>query len=192
MPPLPSVTKALFLVCAGLFCYFELWPEQRHWLLLWPVASGRWMPWQLVSHAFLHVDLFHLAINMLGLVTIGSQLELEVGRKRYGLVLVAGMLSAAAVALLLGYVTGDPATYQGLSGALFGVLIAYVLLHPNEIVEFIWPPIPIRVKYLAAIFIGLEVILGLMPGAQQAHFAHIGGILGAWLLVRYWRGFRRF
>ncbi|MBV8125000.1 MAG: rhomboid family intramembrane serine protease, partial [Paucibacter sp.] len=53
------------------------------------------------------------------------------------------------------------------------------------------PPIPMKAKYFVAIFGGLELLLGLNTQSGVAHFAHLGGMLGAYLLIRYWRNARR-
>ena len=75
MPQLPPVTKAFMLACVGFFCLFILVPEWKPWLALWPISSGYFMPWQMVSYAFLHGDAMHLFFNMLGLWMFGSELE---------------------------------------------------------------------------------------------------------------------
>ncbi len=191
MPPLPSVTKAFLLACVGFFCFFELFPLLKLWFELWPIASGLFMPWQLVTYAFLHGDFTHLLFNMLGLWMFGGELERVWGPKRYLQILVASTLSAAIVQLLFTWVIGQQAPTVGASGAIFGLLLSFGMLFPNRIIVPLIPPIPMKAKYFVAIFGGLELILGFSRSSGIAHFAHLGGMLGAWLLIRHWRSPRR-
>ncbi len=80
----------------------------------------------------------------------------------------------------------------GASGAIFGVLIAFGLLFPNAELMLIFPPIPIKAKYLIPGYIVLELFLGVkqFSGDSVAHFAHLGGALFGFLLIKFW-GIRR-
>ncbi len=76
----------------------------------------------------------------------------------------------------------------GASGAVFGVLLAFGVLFPNTQLMIIFPPIPIKAKYFVLIYGVLELILAFtQPGSNIAHFAHLGGMLFGYLLIRYWR-----
>lgn len=195
MPPLPSVTKAFILACVGVFCFFELFPFLAPWFELWPLASGIFMPWQLLTYAFLHGSFTHLLFNMLGLWMFGGELERVWGPKRYTQILVASALTAALVQLLFTWFMGTRAPTVGASGAIFGLLLSFGMLFPNRIIVPLIPPIPMKAKYFVAIFGGLELILGArlfdLGPPNVAHFAHLGGMLGAWLLIRHWRSSRR-
>jgi membrane associated rhomboid family serine protease len=190
MPQLPPVTKVFLLVCVVVFCLQEL--LQARWLTalfaLWPVASGNFMPWQVLSYAFLHGDLGHLFFNMLGLWMFGSELERIWGQKRYIQFLVASALAAALVQIVWTMVVGSRVPTVGASGALFGLLLAFGMLFPNRMIVPLIPPIPMKAKYFVAIFGGLELLLGFMGGSGVAHFAHLGGMLGGFLMIRFWRG----
>jgi membrane associated rhomboid family serine protease len=68
------------------------------------------------------------------------------------------------------------------------------MLFPNRIIMPLFPPIPMKAKVFVAVFGGLELLFGLTGGSGIAHFAHLGGMLGGFLMIRYWRGespFRR-
>ncbi len=189
MPPLPPVTKLLMLACVGMFAASLLLPPTLELMLaLWPLQSGRFWPWQVVSYAFLHGDTLHLFFNMLGLWMFGSELERLWGTTRYIQFLLASVLSAAAVQILWTSLTGSLVPTVGASGALFGLLIAFGMLFPNRIIMPLFPPIPMKAKIFVAIFGGLELLFGLMGGGGIAHFAHLGGMLGGFLMIRYWRG----
>ncbi len=75
----------------------------------------------------------------------------------------------------------------GASGAVFGVLLAFGMLFPNTQLMLLFPPIPIRAKYFVIGYGVLELYLGLsQPGSNVAHFAHLGGMLFGFLLIKYW------
>ncbi|WP_266369377.1 rhomboid family intramembrane serine protease [Tellurirhabdus rosea] len=76
----------------------------------------------------------------------------------------------------------------GASGAIFGILMAFGLLFPNTELFLLFPPIPIKAKYLVAFYGAYEIYSGVYKAhdSNVAHFAHIGGMLFAYLLVRYW------
>ena len=189
MPSLPPVTKALILICVGIFCAQLLLPPIFESLLaLWPLGSGRFFPWQVVTYSFLHGAPAHLFFNMLALWMFGAEIERLWGAKRYMQFLVASALSAAMVQLLWTFVAGSNAPTVGASGATFGLLLAFGMLFPNRTIMPLFPPIPMKAKVFVAIFGALELILGVTGGSGIAHFAHLGGMLGGFLMIRYWRG----
>ena len=76
----------------------------------------------------------------------------------------------------------------GASGAVYGVLLAFGMLFPNTILMLLIPPIPIKAKWMVIIYGGLELFLGLtQPGSNIAHFAHLGGMIFGFILIKYWR-----
>ena len=189
MPPMPPVTQALLLINVAAFCidYF-LGPWFTRALALWPLGSG-FLPWQVVSYSFLLGDIFHLFFNMLGLWMFGSDLERLWGPKRYLQFYFASVLTAAITQLLFAALTNASYPTVGASGGLFGLLLAFGMMFPNRIIMPLFPPIPMKAKIFVAIFGGLELFLG-VTGTQQgvAHFAHLGGMLGGFLMIRYWQG----
>ena len=199
MPPIPPVTKVLMLICTAVFC-LQFFVPLNLWFALWPPASGMFWPWQVVSYAFLHGGLFHLFFNMLGLWMFGSELERLWGNKRYLHFLLAGVLAAAAVQLIFTWITGSRTPTVGASGGLFALLLAFGMLFPNRIIMPLFPPIPMKARTFVIVFGGLELLLGsgLLGGIGSgvAHFAHLGGMVGGFLMIRFWRrqspfGFRR-
>jgi membrane associated rhomboid family serine protease len=187
MPPIPPVTKALMLTCTALFCLGFFLPLPV-WFALWPLGSPRFGFWQVFTYGFLHSDLMHLFFNMLGLWMFGSELERLWGQQRYIHFLLAGLFSAAAAQLLVTWLTQSPVPTVGASGALFAMLLAFGMLFPNRTIMPLFPPIPMKAKTFVLVFGGLELLLGLSGASGVAHFAHLGGMLGGWLMIRYWRG----
>lgn len=190
MPPLPPVTQALLLINVALFCINYVFGEALFlWMALWPVDSPYFMPWQVVTYAFMHGGIGHIFFNMMGLWMFGSELERLWGPKRYIQFYTASVLAAAATQLLMSAVGGWSNPTVGASGGLFGLLLAFGMMFPNRIIMPLFPPIPMKAKVFVAVFGGIELFLG-VTGTQSgvAHFAHLGGMLGGWLMMRYWRG----
>jgi membrane associated rhomboid family serine protease len=187
MPPLPPVTQALMLACVAAFC-LNLFLPLDAWLALWPLGTGRFWPWQVVSYGFLHGDMLHLFFNMLGLWMFGSEIERLWGRNRYIQFLLASLLTAAVAQLVITGFTGSRVPTVGASGALFGLLLAFGMLFPNRVIMPLFPPIPMKARTFVIVFGVLELVMGLSGRTGIAHFAHLGGMLGGWLMIKYWRG----
>jgi membrane associated rhomboid family serine protease len=187
MPPIPPVTQALMLVCTALFCLNVFVPLDA-WFALWPLDTGRFWPWQVFTYAFLHGGMFHLFFNMLGLWMFGSELERLWGQRRYMQFLLAGILAAAFAQLVVCWLTGSRVPTVGASGGLFALLLAFGMLFPNRIIMPLFPPIPMKARTFVMVFGGLELGLGLLGSSGVAHFAHLGGMVGGFLMIRYWRG----
>lgn len=189
MPPLPPVTKALLLICTAVFCVLTLLPYGiKSWFALQPLLSGRFMPWQVVTYAFMHADVLHLFFNMLGLWMFGAELEEMWGRKRFMQFLLASALTGALAQMALSMVFGNIGPTVGASGALFGLLLAFGMTFPDRIIMPLFPPIPMKAKVFVAVFGVLELVYGIGGSTGVAHFAHLGGMLGGFLMLRYWRG----
>jgi membrane associated rhomboid family serine protease len=186
MPPIPPATKALMLLCTAVFCLQVFLPLQGAFAL-WPMGSGMFWPWQVLSYAFLHGGLMHLFFNMLGLWMFGSELERLWGPRRYLQFLLAGVLAAAATQLLFTAVTGSNVPTVGASGGLFALLLGFGMLFPNRVIMPLFPPIPMKARTFVVVFGLLELVLGMSGSGGVAHFAHLGGMVGGFLMIRYWR-----
>jgi len=186
MPPLPPVTKALLLICTAIFALQFLVPLGGLFAL-WPVASGNFFPWQMLTYGFLHGGTFHLFFNMLGLWMFGAELERVWGTKRYIHFLLAGVFAAAVAQLIVTQLTGSFTPTVGASGGLFALLLAFGMLFPNRIIMPLFPPIPMKARTFVIVFGSLELILGYLDRTGVAHFAHLGGMVGGYLMIRYWR-----
>jgi membrane associated rhomboid family serine protease len=79
----------------------------------------------------------------------------------------------------------------GASGAVYGVLLAFGMLFPNTRLMLIFPPIPIKAKYMVIIAGAITLYLGItQPGSSIAHFAHLGGMLFGFILIKIWKSDR--
>ena len=80
-------------------------------------------------------------------------------------------------------------TTVGASGAVFGILLAFGMLFPNTEMYIMFLPIPIKAKYFVAIYALIELFAGVqhIPGDNVAHFAHLGGMLIGFIILKIWR-----
>ena len=189
MPAMPPITQALLLINVAAFCIdLFLGPWFTRLLALWPIGHG-FLPWQIVTYAFLHGSIGHLFFNMLGLWMFGAELERVWGPNRFMQFYTASVLTAALAQLLVGLLSHSAYPTVGASGGLFGLLLAYGMMFPNRTIMPLFPPIPMKAKVFVAIYGGLELLMG-VTGTQEgvAHFAHLGGMLGGFLMIRYWQG----
>ena len=75
----------------------------------------------------------------------------------------------------------------GASGAVFGLLLAFGMMYPNAQLMLLIPPIPIKAKWMVIGYGAIELVLGIsQPGSSIAHFAHLGGMLFGFILIKYW------
>ena len=190
MPPMPPVTQSLLIANTVIFLVDQmlLGGLLSQWFALWPLGPN-FAPYQVVTYAFLHGSIMHLFFNMLGLWMFGSELERVWGPKRFLQFYVASLLAAAGMQLVVNMLLGSPFPTVGASGALFGLLLAFGMMFPNRVIMPLFPPIPMKARTFVMVFGGLELVLG-VTGTQSgvAHFAHLGGMLGGYLMIRYWRG----
>lgn len=207
MNPLPPVTKALLWAMAIIFLlqqvmgdflmlHFALWPWGD--FPLGPGADGLplsagFQPWQLLSYGFLHGNFMHLFFNCIALFQFGARVEYSFGPRRYAQFFLVCVVGAGLFQLLVTSVmvnSGAPAFPTiGASGGVFGLLLAYAMLFPRERVMLLLPPVEMSARTLVIVFGVIELVMGVTgTAAGIAHFAHLGGMLFGWLLMRYWRG----
>lgn len=200
---LPRITKLLLIAnLVGFGLQWLVGGAGLMELMLWPLGNDvyspagiapSFMPWQLLSYGFLHGSFMHLAFNMLALVMFGAPLEHTWGDRRYLTYFLVCLVGAGLCQLAVGSWAvsqgAPPYPTIGASGGVFGLLLAYGMLFPNQRVMLLIPPIPMKARTLVIVYGLFELglgITGLQPGV--AHFAHLGGMLFGWLLIRYWRG----
>ena len=145
-------------------------------------------PYTMVTHMFMHstVGIGHLLMNMVSLFFFGPYVERALGSKRFVILyFVAGFL-AMFFHFGIDFITKDFSYVIGASGAISGVLFAFIMMFPDVKVMLLIPPIPMKAKYMALIFFGLDLYRGL-SGSNIAVFAHLGGAIAGILLILYWR-----
>jgi membrane associated rhomboid family serine protease len=198
---MPTATRTLIIANVAVFVLqaligdiliakFALWPL-GHFAVEAPPTTVGFEPWQLVTYAFLHGSFMHIGLNMLALFIFGPDVERELGTGRYLVLYFAAVVSAACVQLLTMASAGNIYPTIGASGGIFGVLLAYGMLFPHRILVLLFPPIPLPAWLLVTIYGLIELANGVFgTEAGIAHFAHLGGMLGAYLVLRFARGHR--
>lgn len=155
--------------------------------------------WQIITHMFMHGGFMHIFFNMYTLLIFGMVLERTIGPKKFLLFYMVTGLGAAALHTGVEYLqtlNEVPVLYErllytptlGASGAVYGVLLGYAMLYPNNVLTLIFPPISLKAKWMVLIFALIELATGIFGTADGvAHFAHLGGMFFGWLLIFYWR-----
>jgi membrane associated rhomboid family serine protease len=159
-------------------------------LALWPIFSDYFYPWQLFSYGFLHGGFNHLFFNMFAIWMFGRPVETMWGSQKFAQYYLVCLLGAGLIQLLVQYLSGDVYPTIGASGAVFGLLLAYGVMWPNNKLFLIFFPVPIKAKWFVVIYGAVELIFGVTGAMPQiAHYAHLGGLFfGAGLLWRWgWR-----
>lgn len=155
---------------------------------LWPPVTSPWFrPWQPLSYLFLHGSFWHIFFNMYSLYLFGSAVERKIGTGRFLLLYFACGLGAAGLHVAVQILTGSWVPTVGASGAVYGLIVAFAMLFPQARMMLLFPPIPMSAKWMAVVFIGLELFTGI-TGTQDgvAHFAHLGGALIGFILIWLW------
>jgi membrane associated rhomboid family serine protease len=159
---------------------------------LWPWGSGLLQPWQVVSYSFLHANGAHLGFNMLALFMFGAEIEHEIGSLKYLLYYFVCVVAAALIQLAVTIMTVSRAGYTiGASGGVFGLLLAFGMLFPKRKLVPLVVPVPVPAWLFVTLYGAIELWLGATQTQEGvAHFAHLGGMMGGWFLLQYWRGHR--
>jgi len=209
---IPLVIKNIIIINAFMLILTMINREFmiEHFALFYPV-SAFFKPWQILTHIFMHGNFGHLLFNMYALWMFGSVLEQLWGPKKFLLYYLVTGLGAAALHMGVQWIEASSlfnainengpdainalSRYRilmntptvGASGAVYGILLAYGMLFPNNELRIIFLPIALKAKYFVIIFAVIELILGLVGGGNIAHFAHLGGMIFGFFLIRYWK-----
>jgi membrane associated rhomboid family serine protease len=191
-----SIPNVIFilLIANGLIFALQQLPQFDQTLFLnfalWPLGSSfpSFMPWQLITYGFLHGDIMHIAFNMFMLWMFGRELELILGTRRFLTYYLTCVVGAGIIQLLVAAWQGGIYPTVGASGGVFGLLLLFGMTFPNRMILLMFPPIPMKAKYMVILFGLLELYLGVSgrsPGV--ANFAHLGGMLFGFLLIQRWK-----
>lgn len=207
---LPTVVQALLIINGGMFLLeliaggqligpLALWPLGASTPSMFGEAQAQFEPWQLVTYSFLHGGVMHLLLNMYALWLFGTRMESVWGPKAFTLYYFVCVVGAGLVQLIVAtQLAAEHGIYPtiGASGGVFGLLLAFGMTFPNERLMLLFPPVALQAKWFVLIYGAIELWAG-VTGTQAgvAHFAHLGGMLFGFLLLRYWhrgpRAFRR-
>jgi membrane associated rhomboid family serine protease len=201
---LPPITRNLLIANVVVFllqqvmgetliAHFALWPwgpDQLAQARDGSVIAIGFRLWQLVTYAFMHGGYAHIFFNMFALYMFGGAIEQTFGARKFTLYYFVCLVMAALTQLLVvKYFTHGFEPTLGASGAIFGLLLAFGMLYPQEKLILMFIPIPIPAWLFVIGYGAVELMLG-VSGWQPdvAHFAHLGGMLGGFLMIEYWRG----
>lgn len=186
---LTPVVKNLIIINVIVFIASALMPGLEYLLSLYGPGTRDFRPYQLFTYMFAHGGFMHIFFNMLILASIAPILETFWDQKKFLLFYMitgmgAGIFHVVIMAIFFPAQAGIP--MLGASGAIYGVLMAFGMLFPNMELRLLFPPIPIRAKYLVWVMGGMTLLLT-RGGGGVAHFTHLGGIIFAYIMIRYWR-----
>jgi membrane associated rhomboid family serine protease len=183
----PWVTR---LLAANVLVFFVEQTSFANWInyLVFVPRYALIHPWTLVTYMFVHdpSGLSHILFNMLGLYFFGPPVEARLGSRRFiTLYLISGVTGA-----LLSFFFSPNAAVVGASGAIYGIGMAFAMFWPHERI-MIWGIVPVEARLLVIImtiitlFNGFGSLRGRGGGGGIAHFAHLGGYVGAFLYLRW-------
>jgi len=164
--------------------YFALWPIDFGDLFSSSLYS--FYPWQIISYQFMHANFWHLFMNLFALWMFGSELENLWGSKKFLYYYIISGIGAAIIHLIVTPMIGsDLRPTVGASGAVYGILLAFAFTFPNRPI-FMFPLfIPIPAKFFVLIFAIIELFSGFSGNSGIAHFAHLGGALTGFLMLKF-------
>jgi membrane associated rhomboid family serine protease len=196
---MPPATQAIIGVNVVVFLLqLSMGDSMTVLFALWPLGASAvfgpevgFAPWQLVTYGFLHDPngYAHIFFNMFAIYTFGSALEQFLGTRWYLVLYFVSVVTAGVTQLGVNALLGSPYPTLGASGGVFGLLLAFGMFFPRQRIMLLFPPIPMPAWVAVTLFGALELFLG-VTGSQAgvAHFAHLGGMLGAFVLIQHRRG----
>lgn len=186
---LPIVVKNILIINIVLFAARYLLSDKidlDRYLDLFPIGTNEFKPHQFITYMFMHADLSHIFLNMLGVYMFGSILENIWGSKRFlNYYLLCG-LGAAFLQLGISSFNNQYTILLGASGAVFGLLVAFAMLFPNTELQLYFL-IPVKAKYLVIGYALFELYSGFFSYDNVAHFAHLGGLAVGVIIMLIWK-----
>jgi len=155
-------------------------------LSLWDIHSDLFRPYQFFTYMFAHGSFTHILFNMIAFASFAPILEGYWGDKKFLTFYIATGMGAGVIYAAFNYFfPGNGGYMLGASGAIYGILMAFGMLFPNMELMLLFPPIPIKAKYM--VFLMGFITYALDRSGTVAHLAHFGGAFIAFLLISYWR-----
>ena len=191
---LPMVVKNILIINVVLFIAKFLLSntiDLDRYLDLYPIGTPNFKPHQFITYMFMHADLSHIFLNMLGVYMFGSILENIWGAKRFiNFYLLCG-LGAAALQLAISSFNNEFTILLGASGSVFGLLVAFAMMFPNTELQLYFI-IPVKAKYLVIGYSLFELYNGFFANDNVAHFAHLGGLAVGIIIMLIWKRNKNF
>jgi len=177
--------RNLIIINVVVFLIQKLIPFADQFLMLWPIGSGNFQLYQLFTYMFAHGGMMHIFFNMLALASFGPILESYWGDKKFLLFYISTGIGAAVIYAILNFFTGTGGPMLGASGAIYGILMAFGMVFPNLEIMLLFPPIPLKAKYM--VFVMGFMTYAMDSSGQVAHAAHFGGAAVAFILISIWK-----
>ena len=187
---MPPITRALIYTNIGVFLIQTLASGSLEFsFALWPWGTPLFQVWQVLSYGFMHASISHLFFNMFALYMFGSDIERVLGTHRFLNYYLVCVIGAAIMQLIVTHLLrGIIVPTVGASGGVFGLLLAFGMFFPQRRIMLLIPPIPMRAWVFVTLYGLLELAMGVFGTDQGvAHFAHLGGMLAGFLLLKHWR-----
>jgi len=168
------------IIIANIVVFFlqQQAPDQLHSFEFIP-ALVLIRPWTLFTYMFLHADFGHIFFNMLTLFFFGPRVEDRLGGGRFLTLYFVSGLFGAFTSMILSPNVG----ILGASAAVYGVLLGFARLWPRAQL-LIWGIVPVQARTMVIILTAVSLFLGARGLGNVAHFAHLGGFVGGWLVMR--------
>jgi membrane associated rhomboid family serine protease len=212
---MPAMTKNLLVI--NVLAFLATWVLEKSGINLTALGGLHFFLasdfhfYQFFTYMFLHAGFTHILFNMFALWMFGSVIERVWGPKKFLFYYIVCGIGAGLVQELVQYVdyymqglsayeyvsVGDTRmsmaaylnlrTTIGASGAVYGILLAFGMIFPNERLFIIPFPFPIKAKWLIVGYIAIEFFSAMGQNDGVAHMAHLGGMLFGFLLIRYWQ-----
>jgi membrane associated rhomboid family serine protease len=191
-PVTPMVKKLLWVIGVAYVVQLLLGHTQLGFVVGWmslnpALLFGYGAVWQLLTYSLLHVGLFHLLVNLLGLWMFGGDVERVLGSRGLLQLFLVSVLGGGLLHALVGLVMSASVPVVGASAGVLGLLTAFAIFFPQRQI-FIMGIIPMQARWFAVLFGAISVLGALEGGGGIAHLAHLGGIVTGWLYLRWIRG----
>lgn len=212
---IPPVTKNLLIITT--LCFFASIVAQRYGINLNSILGLHFFKasdfnlYQLITYMFMHANFQHIFFNMFAVWMFGRTLEQLWGGKRFLFFYIVCGIGAGLVqegVQFIEYIT-TLSQYDGVntglsvipmseylnlmntvgaSGAVYGILLAFGMTYPDSQM-FVFPiPFPIKAKWFVLGYAVIELVLGVSSSSDGiAHFAHLGGMIFALIMILYWK-----
>ncbi len=142
--------------------------------------------WQLITYQFMHGGFWHIFFNMLMLWMFGMEIENLWGSKKFLIYYLSCGIGGGLAQVLIAPLLGHYSTFTiGASASIFGVMVAFGMTFPDRYIFLLFPPIPMKAKYLIGFLIIFEYLSVGNPGEPIAHLAHLGGATVGFLFIMY-------
>jgi membrane associated rhomboid family serine protease len=157
------------------------------YMSLWPIGTEYFRPYQFFTYMFAHGGFMHIFFNMLALASFAPILEGYWGDRKLLAYYIATGIGAGVVYAGINYFLfpGAGGPMLGASGAIYGILMAFGMVFPNLEIMLLFPPIPIKAKYMVFLIGGLTYLMD--RSGSVAHLAHFGGAFVGFLIILLWR-----